>query len=220
MPDPIAVGWVLAATVRGAMNGQTTLTTWNYLVTEIAAGGVPSNILAITNFNTEWQQPGDMQDDYTNAMPANWVMDAMEFQWIAPSRYRKITFPNGNPGGGNPGDAHTSNLAVVITLNGEKATRRSISNKHLPGIAQDDYLDGILGNPTLASMTVLAAQTQADIVADNVTYKPIIYGRFIAPFVKCGVNKPGQPELKTLVTGATVRNTVRVMRRRTVGVGI
>lgn len=218
--SPVAVGWVVAVTFRGTMNNQIVMTTFHYMITEIAAGPIPSNVVSITDINTALTAPGNMQDDYAQAMPSNWSQTAMEYQWIAPIRFRKIAFGNGFPVGGNINDAHTSNLAVVISLSGERSGRRFVANKHLPGIADGDFTGGIIGNPTLGDMTAVAAQSLANLVTPELTLVPIIYGRFIAPFVKCGVNKPGQAELKTPVAGAAVKDTVRVMRRRTVGVGI
>lgn len=219
MADPIAVGWVLSATFRGELFNQLVMTTFNYEVTEVPGGGAPSNILAITQFNTAFLAPGDMIDDYTNAMPVEYNLVAMDYQWIAPLRYRKVSkFDAAGPGNG--GTTTTPNLAACITLAGDRATRRTVSTKHLPGLGGADIDDGILNGGAIARYGVVATQAQAAVVAAGTTYKPIIYGRFIAPFTKCGKDYPGQPELTTLIEFGFPQVTARVMRRRTVGVGV
>jgi len=219
MADPIDVGWCLSVTFRGRLCGQTTMTTFNYAVAEIEAGPVPSNVLAITDFNTAIVVAGNLKPDYMDAMPQNYELVAIDYQWIVPLRYRKQTILFGDFGT-NEVDAETANLAGVFTLHGERAGRRFIANKHLPGLAGADVANGILGGPQLARLTAVKTQALANVVGGGVTWVPVIYGRYIAPYTKCGVAKPGQPQLLTTVTGGDVWDTVRVMRRRTVGVGI
>lgn len=218
MADPIDVGWVLQCNFRGDLFGQMCITTFNYMVDALPGGGAPSNVLALTQFDTAIEVAGNLVPDYMDCMPVNYNLLAVDLQWISPLRYRKVSFTNA-AGPGNGSVTTTPNLAAVITLVGERATRRSIANKHLPGLGGGDITDGFIDVAVRPMYLPILAQAQADVVAAGTTYKPIIYGRFIAPFMKCGVLQPGQAELKTPIVNGFLNATARVMRRRTVGVG-
>lgn len=217
MAYAITSGSVVQMTLRGILFDQVVMTTFHYrldLTGPLANGGV-----ALDDINTQLQGVGNMLDDYSAAMPPEWVSDDYDLQWIYPLRFVKRTYTNGFPNGTGIGTTMT-NASAALLVRGEAATKRSVATKHLPGVGGGSINAGMLSGAYLAGAGAIKAQVQANVVAAGRTYTPIIWGRPRAAFTKCGRDFPALDPLYTPITNAVLQDTARVQRRRTVGLGI
>lgn len=217
MAYPINANDVFMATLRGFLFGQEVMTTLHY---RYAPGSpvITNGSVALDDLFAVLDGPGDVLDDFISAMPPQFGEFRLDLQWIYPLRYRKQTYTPSTVVG--TGDATTvTNLAACITLAGQTADKRSLSNKHIPGVGGDTTDSGFLSAPYKAQLGGYATQIQADLVTGTKFFEPIIFGRPRAAFTKCGRDYPALPVSRVDVYTATVQDTARVQRRRTVGLG-
>lgn len=219
MAYPVASGSVLQLTLRGILLDQVVMTIFHYQL-DPTSPSLLDGAAALDNFFTQIAAGGDMLNDYGDAMPTEWVSDEIDLQWIWTPRYVKKTYANPFPNGNSGSSTTVCNLACAMEIRGETANKRSVGIKHLPGVGGGDATAGFLTPAYLATAAAIKAQCQASVVAAGRTYNPIIYGRERQAFTKCGKTYPFLPQLSTRITNASLNDTVRVMRRRTVGIGI
>lgn len=153
---------------------------------------------------------GTITGEILQSLGNNCSIREIRVQPIKPTRmifYR--TFVNFE--GDAADQADTGNVAAVISLNTAMAGRDQLGSFHLPcppknamfsGQFTNAYVDGLGGLELLLKSGV-------DIAATGGSYLPVIFHRNALP----GFQSDD-------IIGATRRRTVRVMRRRTVGVGI
>lgn len=137
-------------------------------------------------------------------------LDRVSIQRIAPSRMVPQEFVK-NQAGDVVASVDTGNLAATISRRGSQAKRSDIGSVHIP-LPQDPsvYALGSLTPAYLQKLTDLAAIIQANITTPSGTImEPVIY-------------HPGPEAVPnfSFVGAAFPQSTVRVMRRRTVGLGI
>lgn len=200
----------------GDLHGQRVITTWHYMI-DISTVGTQDGQALATAMKNFFIGPGKLYSRYLAVMPAEWVAEFMDIQWIAATRYRKDSFTRTDIGAG--GTTSVSNLACAITLQGDQASRRTQAVKHIPGVGGADATAGILNGAYLALAEALRNEASADIVVTGTTLHPIIYGRAITADPTHVPPIAGQTEKKTLISSGFVNSKVRVQRRRTVGLG-
>jgi len=215
---PVNANDVCFVTIRGVLLDQVVMTTLAYRR--------PPGSTVVTNGSTyldaifaNLDQPGDVLNDLTDILPGNLGEIVVDLQWIYPIRYRKQTYtPTVNVG--QQAASTVSNLAAVITVNGEQANKRTISNKHIP-IGQANTDAGKLDAAWVLDAAAFKAQILADLAPTPGTLmEPIIWGRPRPAFTKCGRDFPELPALRTDIIGSVIQDTVRVMRRRTLRIGV
>lgn len=194
-------------TVNGRLNEQRTMNTFWYRVTQIT--DAPDEAIAFAALFLQMTGAGGLLEDYLACVPTNWTAEAVWFQSITPIRQRKVSFPWDAIGGG-PSSALTANVQGSITRVGDAARREAIGGVRIPiGTGVGSITNGRLVAGQKAAMQDLA-DSMAQVIATfapNVEYTPI-------------VGKPNAAGNYWNVVDATVQDTVRVLRRRTVGLGI
>lgn len=200
----------------GDLHGQRVITTWHYMI-DVATVGTQDGQALAGAMRTFFIGAGKLYQRYLAVMPAEWVAEFMDIQWIAPTRFRKDSFVRTDIGGG--GSTTTANLACAITLQGDQANRRSQAVKHIPGVGGADATAGLLNAPYLVLAEALRQEASNDILVTGTTLHPIIYGRAIPADPTAVPPVAGQVEKRTLISSGFVNTKVRVQRRRTVGLG-
>lgn len=205
MAYPIGTGSILSAVWRGSCFNQTVLFTthWQY-----DGPLIPDGNAAIAAAAVQFNQLGGISELYQACVPVDLNTIVIDLQWIAPDRYRKRTI-NSLFTPGSAGACETVNLAGTITATGDVADRHGMGTKHVlmpsaPII--DGEIDG--GHRGLLGDLLQGLRGTLPLAAGTLT--GVIYGRGTTP-----VNFTARP-----ITGGSVGDTVRVMRRRTVRVGI
>lgn len=196
-------GAILECTIRCTVNAQTTLSVFHYKLQDSL--GLPDGDSAIDAFNLEWNDTLDFVGAYAGCMAENVDLVQLVYQWIYPTRYHRVIKAPSVLNGGLVDTCNAPNVAQVITRSGDIADRHGIGTTHVPGLGTGSYADGEL----LAGQKVLL-DTLAGFMDDKYrtdTMFPVLYNRT-------------NPAQSRVITRAAAQSTVRVMRRRTVGVGI
>lgn len=129
-------------------------------------------------------------------------------QQISPSRFAGVGYLENEAGNALNEGASLTQLAAVLTRRSVVATRRGVSSLHLPLANKDTFIDlGVLTADALAKIGQVgnAILNFLD-MGDGITVRPIIYHRGAVP-------------LYDYIETFIVQPQVRIMRRRTVGLG-
>jgi hypothetical protein len=205
MPS-LAVGDVCLVTYRGSLNSQRILNTFVYGVQ--AFTGTPDQSLALDALVAKLNTTGNLTDKYLNCVPADYTLAQIWAQVIRPLRWAKHIYPQGTAGNGGNASV-TSNLAMSITRRGARGRRKDVSSLHVPVSGDVSEVNGgFLQTGILISGNALALQLRTLVATTTpaVDWVPVIF------------NGPTFIDV-TPITAAFAQDTVRVMRRRTVGLG-
>jgi hypothetical protein len=207
MATSAAVNQVYLVTLVGRLDDQLIMTTNHYQLINLVGGPLVGDIY--DQFNVALNMLDQYIDRYLDCCPTNYTCDEMWVQLVAPIRVRKGAYVIDRPGSSTY-TALTANVAQVVERFGETAGRGAVGGVHLPSPTDVAWITG--GELTVAALTKLNLfapklfQSVGDGVTDSRLY-PCLYNRLFPE------------EVQERVIGVQVQPTVRVMRRRTVGVG-
>jgi len=210
----VAAGDICEVVFRGQIYGQRTLSVFHYQIfTVIPATDYNSEMAALLNTI----DASDMPTKYAACAGTDFLLDRITAQIVSPiRRVRKdkaVTYPG--TGGTSTG---ATNLASVITKETDIVTKRTapfamkggVGSVHIPDPPADRFLSGVFEPAQLTAMDDFAVQmvgTKVGGVGNN--WVPVLWHRNVQP-------QPSADIVQTYV----VQGTVRVERRRTVGLGI
>jgi len=202
-------GQIYQVTISSTLNSQRIMSSFTYELENVPAGGSTTKQAcdAIKDF---FIGGTGIIPLYQDCVPQNMTLNELWVQVIGPTeRYVKEVY-NLSVDGLWPSDALTSNVAAVITRTTEKSGRSQVAPLHLPCATDPDSIfQGSLDSDLLVAMALLCAKIPVQIgVVPNLTFDPVIYH---GPPPKLPADR---------VERAVAQSTVRVMRRRTVGLGI
>jgi hypothetical protein len=206
LPAP-AVGQVYLVTTNGLAFGQMVLNTFYYQVSIV---GSETDIRTLaSNMFAKLTGAGSLTNGIFGCTPPQYQMVELWIQNVFPIRYRKFVNPMTTPGA-FPQNASTANLATTITRFGDQANKHNRGSLHLlaPNLDPGTTAGDISGALATAAST-LALRLNASITTTGLTV--LIPGLW--------PKKATAAQQFVPVTGSIVESTVRVMRRRTVGVG-
>lgn len=192
-------------TAEGKLAGQLVMNVWHYYMEK--EGGIEDGRAAALDVMNTIQIGGGWWDDYLACM-CDQVTDVHLYaQWITPQRYAYITSPLLAATGVIGTDPLPPNDQASITLRSERAGRHSIGRKAIAGVPVASVTNGILQPAYIALLNALADKLDDVYVGDEgEDYTPVIFNRVT-------------PELSEVIVEGFGQTTVRVERRRTVGVG-
>lgn len=202
----LQVGDKILVTVNNRLCSQVVLNTQRYTVTSVT--GSSSIDSCLIGLIAKIREASGWVTLLRNVYPQNLQVVSVWAQVISPIRYRKVVV-NVNQSGNREPDAVTANTAAVLTRFSEQASRAGISNMHIPiAPAEENYIDGELTGALITAMQTLGQAIVAPVTVTNpsAVYQPV-------------VNFSGLTS-QANVAGYSVGTTGRVMRRRTVRVGI
>lgn len=213
MPAPtlgtLAVNDLIFVTYKMRLWGQRIMNTFYYSVS--AVGAVPGDRwTAYASLRTQMQLPAGLEVDLRACMTADVSLETLRLQFISPQRMAFREFVVGN-NGTHPGVSGTPNVAASIERRTELASRHGVGRIQIAGMPDNAYSTGFLTVPYIAVLDTLATEIPRDITdAAGNTYRPVLayHDPLSAP-----------PWVASPVIGCETKNTVRVMRRRTVGLG-
>lgn len=203
----IAVGDRVLVTIAGSLCGQRTLTTFLYRISAVGANLEYADAMAA--LRSSLQGSGQLVPKYKACCPTNWFSNSLWTQIIRPLRYRKLV--EVLSGAGTSGSlALTGNVQGSITRAGEVAGRKYVGGVRVPCGTDEIAID----EGFLTSGQKLALQGLADAMQLNV----ITSGSVATYIPQVGVPKP--PDQSADLYTAFPQDQARVIRRRTVGLGI
>lgn len=207
----ISIGDVAQLTAVGLCASQTVLNTWFYRCVSLGSSLGTSVTTAMEELITKIEGTvGGLGDKFIALMPTNYTLVRHTAQVVSPVRYTKVFGAVVNTAGDSGAICSTANIAAVITRRGDLATRKDVGSLHLvyPD-ALTEATTGIINAGYLSAMDDLCLQMKATLTLapSTLVWEPILFHR------------TGTPNYSK-VTYCFAQNTIRVMRRRTVGLGI
>jgi hypothetical protein len=152
-------------------------------------------------------QPGHLYDLYRDCVSQD-VIDIRPFvQLVELARYAYISPNVPGEAGKIVGACMPANTAQVITRRGEIADRHNVSSLHLPGVPVASVINSFLTDAHRLVMTPFANKSVESVVASDGTI-----------FSPCAYRRDNPAESRVLLE-AFPQTTVRILRRRTVGLG-
>lgn len=204
MAYPIGLQSILQISMRGTCDGQEFISLFYYL---LWAGNVPDGAQTAEDAATAFMAGGAAGNAYLPCIGNDVVDIQCEAQWIAPSRYVKVREPGGPYAGQAASATRSANIAAALTKRGDQASRHSIGTLHMPAVPDDFITNGLVSAGGQADYLNLALNLDDILVPGvGIELRPVIYNR--ADYTN-----------SVRITNATVQQTIRTARRRTVGRG-
>jgi len=205
MPMIMMKNSIVQLTFEGRHDGQQTLTTMSYQYVDDATVIDAKPVLQA--FGNVALGAGHVWEKYLQCLSVD-VGDLLPYvQLIGPPRYAYIAATIVPENGLLTGPCLPANTAQVVTRRGDIADRRNISTLHLPGVPVAAVENSFLLPAQQALLQSFVDQScQAIVTPTGQLFVPVAYRR-------------SDPAFSRKVTEGFVQNTVRVVRRRTVGVG-
>lgn len=195
-------GAIMQVNFIGLMYGQRVMNTMHYRYEgPIVASGL-TYLTTLLGVNPQMQA---LQTAWRNCMSEDVKECNVLGQWIYPQRYRVYHVPMAG-GFGGQGVGSTANVGSCISMVADTASRHGIGNKHIPGLSTDSADLGYLTPAAKLRNQGLADNMVTTIVHAGGALNPVIYNR-------------ADPTASLPIIGSIVHETIRVQRRRTVGVG-
>jgi len=206
MAANVSVGQTVLVNVIGRYMGQTTMNSYPYLVSAVT--GTVTIASAAAALNTALNAAGALFKKQLACAPQNWTFMESWVQFIRPVRYRKFVFEIDEIGTFVDVDSGTPNVQASIERFAEESGRHDQGAVRIPiGTDSTSIQGGLVTNALKTALLALAVQMELNIIAGGVTFLPIT-----------GLVAPTWTPLR--LAGTSVKDTVRVIRRRTVGLGI
>lgn len=201
------VGSIVQLGIETVCNGQRMLNVLHYRVeTESGEADVQAEQ---ENFLAQVNSVNGIIDDMKACLSNDVTVVQAVAQFIRAERWARSVLDIGEQGDSLlPCEAQ--NVAAVITKRTAFAGRWAIGSFHLGGLPSSAYVAGNLDPTFKLDMEVLALQLLEPIVV------PIVGGTYVPVLVHPLGEHGGSTELAS----TEVQDTLRVMRRRTVGLGI
>ena len=196
----------LIVTYVGDLLNQRIMSTFWYGISSLI--GVPTLGDVMDELRAKLITANNLRDDYLSCCPPQYTLNETWVQFVRPTRYVKKVYVDAQAGT-FAGDAHTANIAAVIERRGVTASRKSVSTLHVPCPTANSAITG-------GSITAGYATPLADLATQVATQVTTATGYVLDPVIDNGVGGTNF----TAIGLAFPQTTVRVMRRRTVGLGI
>lgn len=194
------------------MHGVSLMNVWHYKnLSEFSSGNFTDGKEALENLLSAIDvDPDGLTDALETYLSDQVTFKYLQAQWIDPTRYAYIRALPVKTAGTVAGDAAPQNVAVSVTLKTDNAGRHAVGRTQFAGVAAAAVDDGSV-NPAVKG----GLQT----IVTDILMGPYTIGDPAESFGLCILNR-GAPGQSILVTDAIAQDSVRVMRRRTVGLGI
>lgn len=209
---PLAVDDIFLVTTVGECADQTILNTFYYRIDELGVAPLPTDLQAQSILADALFGVADiLKSAFLDCLPQNYTLNDVWVQKVFPARYRK-TVESQAAEGTILADALATNLAAVVSRFGIEANRHNIGGVHIgPVPTGTDYqIDGQITGTYKSKLITLggAMLEEVDLLGSNkIKWVPTLFA---------ATGTPVHADIMTTVA----QNTLRVMRRRTVGLGI
>lgn len=210
MPRVLTDGAILEVTLVGDLNGSTSLNILHYRAEGVT--GSPDFTSQAQEFFDSLNALGGLLERYKDCISDDWFSREVRLQLISPVRYSYQTFLwTGTGTEAQP--ALPPNDSIMLIKRNVLTGRRNRGSLHLPGVPVTFVAEGRI--TTAASLVV---NNLGDVMVEAITgvATPPNPAHLFVPVI---FNKDN-PIVSPRFDSATAQFTSRVMRRRTVGLGI
>lgn len=143
-----------------------------------------------------------------DAQGPEYQLDEVRVQRLSPARERYVSSNAGLPGT-YAGACTSPNVTAVLIKKSASVSRHGLGTFHLPGIPAAGYAAGYLTAPYQIKMNAIGARLVNPV-------QPVLEALVVNPVIWT----PADGLVYYPITGTTLVTTLRIMRRRTVGLGI
>lgn len=205
----IPINSIVELSFRGTLFNQTMLTVRHYQSSNNQSGVTVADDLNAFLDAVDNGGPNDLVTPYLNCCGPEYVLDEIRAQVV--KTLRSVPRPRTVGAAGTFGSVITAqNVSGVITLTTSKAGRSQIGRVHMPALPIEAYSGGNITGPYSTLLNTLGGELlrTVTVALGGGAYIPVLYHRTL-PI----------PQAGDLIETRTIQTTLRVMRRRTVGVG-
>lgn len=212
MSRPVQNDSYLEVTNLGVVNDQRIMNVWHYRFTVPGTTVVDGDALVdVLKQNIQAAVGDNLLVNLRAMCHPGVVWQKVRYQWIHPIRYSPTESAVGAGAGALDEDELPQNVAGVVTLNSIFGGPGSTGRKHFGGLTQSSVTNGMMTNSwnILATDVCIPMSNTIDTVAVQAAsfLVPVIWDR-------------ATPANSIHWENFTLRDTARVMRRRTIGVGL
>lgn len=206
---PIQAGAVVQMVFRSDLCGQRVLNTFYYRLSSILPFPSPDYRGVLNEMADQFDAVGGMRDKYIAACPTNMNIQTYTLQPVWPIRQRYLSYNVATAGLATTGSTNTANIAASIKRVSDVIGPKGVGRVQIPA-TKNGVANGMVDPAYIAAdLLGLADQMPLGITtAAGYDFRPILFS------VNEGVTST------TEVIDTVVEDTARVMRRRTVRLGI
>lgn len=200
----VVAGSIMETVLYGLSSGQVTMNVFHHTVESSVSDGIASLEASI---NT-WRGAADRVDKYLAMCSEDFTIQSVSAQWIFPTRYRRVVQSTGGDPGLIASPALPPNVQATIEWTGFAAGRGVSGATRVAGIPVNANINGTwVGASRTAALSfgLLMSSPYTTIAGDR--FLPITYHR-------------ANPALSQRIYFWEEKDSLRVLRRRTVGLGI
>lgn len=207
---PIGANDIVQTVIETNVLGQTCLNVLYYKAHRSLSEITYQEAMDLLNQSVRASTTSGIVPEMVKVMGANATVTRVRSQRVSPRRDIYVTLAS--PIDGElPNLVAASNVSAVISKQGEIVGRGRTGSFHVPGLSPSTYGLGYMTDPAMASLSDLADKLNDPQVVDggDFIFHPGMWNPALGPADNWN------PSIAT-----TPQRTLRVMRRRTVGVGI
>lgn len=205
MPLAIPNGTLIEFRIDTRFMNQQCLNVFHFVLDHV--GGLPDYSAAMADFLTEVQNVNKLYDKWQACVSSDVGHITLYAQAIFPTRYAYVTAVPFIDQGGALAGAEATNCAVAITKRAITTGRHSHGVLHMFGVPQGFTLNSQLNGVGLPPFQDLVAVINNNVVpAAGTIWRPVIFNK-------------DAPADSQEVDNCVLADYLRVMRRRTVGLG-
>lgn len=207
----------LLMTLTGEYLGQRFMNTFLFRCS--AVSGAPNDVVAIDALHTKLSTVNDLFSKYIACLPGDGNIPVVQawYQIIAPIRFRKVERTIELSAFGDYA-TNTANVQASIERFSDFAGRKGVGGIRVP-IGTQACSDGLLGAAILIDLEALAEKMN-DIQSTTTPAVSWVPQVGLPGYTPGDPPTPGNPMDSLDCAGASVKPQARIIRRRTVGLGI
>lgn len=213
MARPVALGAILELSLVGRHAAQKTLNVLHYGISDMTGGPtVDGDLITDSLLNTYWNNlgPGGILGKYLSCISDDFTLERIRTQWIHPTRYSFTEIVPEEQIGAVVDPALPPNVSAVLGKRNESVGRHNRGSIHLPAVPSSWVENGLLTTASLAPhqelILMLKNSLNVTVGSGTATLRPLIFNQ-TTPADSAGVSE------------MVAMPTIRIVRRRTVGVG-
>lgn len=203
----VASGAILEASIKGRYQGQRILSLFHYRY--ISTSPPADGLTTINDFNAKFNTVGaaSVLGAYCQAAPEDYTCEEVVYQWLSPTRRARVPKTPALVAGSRASDPAPTNISIFIEKLSDMAGRHGHGGLHWGLLLATDYDGNTLSLGGIANLDTLRTRMAESVNLDfGIDMVPLIFNR-------------AAPTDSVEVTGTVVKEGVRTMHRRTVGVG-
>lgn len=211
MARPVGTNAILEVTFVGLYQGSTILNVFHYRLLSASSAIFDGDLVvdaAIAKLQTD---PLGAANAFRDCVNVAFELLHVRYQWIYPIRFSPLTSDNNCGGGTVVGQELPSNVAGVFLKRSIFAGPHGHGSCHMSGLSVQSVVGPVLSAEYKTDLSVFAARMD-----DTISLSEILSGASLAPVLY----DRSSPATSALWNETQVMESVRVMRRRTLGVGI